>query len=85
MAAAIKALEIIEREPERRKNLWENARFMKREFETLGFDTGLSESPVIPLLVGEDVEAFRDDHEAPGTGRICKPGDFSGGSEGSVR
>jgi 8-amino-7-oxononanoate synthase len=59
MAAAIKALEIIEREPERRKNLWENARFMKREFETLGFDTGHSESPVIPLVVGEDVEAFQ--------------------------
>jgi 8-amino-7-oxononanoate synthase len=58
MAAAIKALEIIEREPQRRKNLWENARFMKREFETLGFDTGLSESPVIPLVVGEDLEAF---------------------------
>ncbi len=58
MAAAIKALEIIEREPERRKNLWENARFMKREFETLGFDTGLSESPVIPLVVGEDLDAF---------------------------
>jgi len=58
MAAAMKALEIIEREPERRKNLWEHARFMKREFETLGFDTGPSESPVIPLLVGEDVAAF---------------------------
>jgi 8-amino-7-oxononanoate synthase len=58
MAAAIKALEIVEREPERRKNLWENARFMKREFETLGFDTGQSESPVIPLVVGEDADAF---------------------------
>ncbi|MFV1978700.1 MAG: aminotransferase class I/II-fold pyridoxal phosphate-dependent enzyme [Myxococcota bacterium] len=59
MAAAIKALEIIEQEPERRKNLWENARFMKREFETLGFDTGQSESPVIPLVVGEDADAFQ--------------------------
>jgi 8-amino-7-oxononanoate synthase len=58
VAAAIKALEIIEREPQRRKNLWENARFMKREFETLGFDTGQSESPVIPLVVGEDIAAF---------------------------
>ncbi len=58
VGAAIKALEIIEREPERRKNLWENARFMKRELETLGFDTGQSESPVIPLVVGEDVAAF---------------------------
>jgi 8-amino-7-oxononanoate synthase len=59
VAAAIKALEIIEQEPERRKNLWENARFMKREFKTLGFDTGQSESPVIPLVVGEDADAFR--------------------------
>jgi len=58
MAAAIKALEIVEREPERRKNLWENARFMKREFSTLGFDTGESESPVIPLVVGEDLDAY---------------------------
>ncbi len=58
VAAAIKALEIIEREPQRRKNLWENARFMKRELETLGFDTGQSESPVIPLVVGEDIAAF---------------------------
>jgi len=58
MAAAIKALEIVEREPERRKNLWENARYMKREFSTLGFDTGDSESPVIPLVVGEDLDAF---------------------------
>jgi 8-amino-7-oxononanoate synthase len=58
MAAAIKALEIVEREPERRKNLWENARFMKREFEALGFDTGESESPVIPLVIGEDLDAY---------------------------
>jgi 8-amino-7-oxononanoate synthase len=58
IAAVIKALEIVEREPERRKNLWENARFMKREFETLGFDTGLSASPVIPLVIGEDLDAF---------------------------
>ncbi len=58
MAAAIKALEIVEREPERRKNLWENARYMKREFSTLGFDTGASESPVIPLVVGEDLDAY---------------------------
>ena len=58
VAAAIKALEIVEREPQRRKTLWENTRFMKRELETLGFDTGQSASPVIPLLIGEDLAAF---------------------------
>jgi 8-amino-7-oxononanoate synthase len=58
-AAAIKAVEIIEREPERRKQLWENTTYMKREFQNLGFDTGESNSPVIPLVVGEDIEAFQ--------------------------
>ncbi len=58
VAAALKALEIVEREPERRKRLWENTRFMKREFDRLGFDTGDSASPVIPLVIGDDMMAF---------------------------
>ena len=57
-AAALKALEIIEREPERRKQLWENTEYMKRELEGLGFDTGCSASPVIPMVVGDDLTAF---------------------------
>jgi 8-amino-7-oxononanoate synthase len=59
VASVIKALEIIEREPERRQQLWENTEYMMREFTNLGFDTGDSESPVIPLVVGEDAAAFR--------------------------
>lgn len=58
MAAAIKALEIVEREPERRKRLWENTEFMRRELAGLGYDTGCSQSPVIPLVIGEDLDAF---------------------------
>jgi 8-amino-7-oxononanoate synthase len=59
VASVIKALEIVEREPERRQRLWENTDYMKREFGTLGFDTGESASPVIPLVVGEDLASFR--------------------------
>ena len=59
VASVMKALEIIEREPERRARLWENTRYMKRELENLGFDTGASASPVIPLVVGDDMTAFR--------------------------
>ena len=59
MAAAAKALELIEREPERRKQLWENTDYMKRELTSLGFDTGKSASPVIPLCVGEDLKAYQ--------------------------
>jgi 8-amino-7-oxononanoate synthase len=58
VAAALKAVEIIEREPERRKHLWENTTYMKQEFANLGYDTGDSASPVIPLVVGEDMTAF---------------------------
>jgi len=59
VASVIKAIEIIEREPERRQRLWEHTDYMKREFSTMGFDTGESESPVIPLVVGEDMTAFK--------------------------
>jgi len=59
VASVIKALEVIEREPERRLRLWENTDYMKREFSTMGYDTGASASPVIPLVVGEDVAAFK--------------------------
>jgi 8-amino-7-oxononanoate synthase len=59
VAAADRALAIVEREPERRKQLWEHTAYMKRELRGLGFDTGDSESPVIPIVVGEDLTAFR--------------------------
>jgi len=58
VAAAAKALELVEREPERRKQLWENTHYMKYELENLGFDTGQTASPVIPLVIGEDLNAF---------------------------
>jgi 8-amino-7-oxononanoate synthase len=59
VAAADCALAIVEREPERRKLLWEHTAYMKRELRALGFDTGDSESPVIPIVVGEDLTAFQ--------------------------
>jgi 7-keto-8-aminopelargonate synthetase-like enzyme len=59
VASVIKALEIIEREPERRQLLWDHTDYMKHEFSNMGFDTGNSESPVIPLVVGDDMAAFK--------------------------
>jgi 7-keto-8-aminopelargonate synthetase-like enzyme len=59
VAAALKALEIVERDPERRKHLWESTDYMKREFASLGFDTGESASPVIPLLIGDDMDVYQ--------------------------
>ena len=55
----MKALEIVQKEPERRKQLRKNTTYMKRELDNLGFDTGESKSPIIPLVVGEDLAAFK--------------------------
>lgn len=57
-AAVIAAIDIIEAEPERRKQLWESTRYMKKELDGLGFETGESDSPVIPIVVGEDITSF---------------------------
>jgi 8-amino-7-oxononanoate synthase len=57
-AAASEALKIVEREPERRKRLWANTRYMRSELRSLGFDTGNSESPVIPIVIGSDLATF---------------------------
>ena len=57
-AAAIAAIDIIEAEPQRRKQLWESTRYMKKELDNLGFETGPSVSPVIPIAVGEDITSF---------------------------
>ncbi len=52
-AASIVALEIIERESELRKKLWENVAFLKEGLKELGFDTLESQTPIIPILTRE--------------------------------
>jgi len=58
VAAVLEALKIIDEEPERREQLWKNTRKMKKGFQEMGYDTGASETPIIPLLVGDDMKAF---------------------------
>ncbi|MBI5740904.1 MAG: pyridoxal phosphate-dependent aminotransferase family protein [Nitrospirae bacterium] len=52
------AIDIIEEEPLRRERLWQITRKMLNGFKTLGFNTGKSETPIIPVIVGEDRKAF---------------------------
>lgn len=56
-ASCIAAIDILESEPERVKKLWELADYFKKSVEQLGFDTGNSETPIIPLIVGESKKA----------------------------
>lgn len=58
-ASVIAALEIMEEEPERMAQLWENTDYMMKEFKAMGYDTGTSCTPVIPLHVGDMMTAFR--------------------------
>lgn len=58
VAAVLAALDIIENEPERRERLWANTKKMLQGLQELGFDTGHSETPVIPIVVGEMYQAL---------------------------
>ena len=58
-AAVLAALEIIENEPEHREQLWKNAEKMRRRFQSLGFDTGDSQTPIIPIIVGDQLRTFQ--------------------------
>ncbi len=59
MAAALEALHIMETEPEHRTHLWRNVRRLRDGLHALGFDTLGSETPILPILIGEDDAAMR--------------------------
>lgn len=54
VAAAMAALEIVENEPERRQRLWDNTHKMTQGFRELGFDIGNTQTPIIPVMVGDE-------------------------------
>lgn len=58
VASVIAALDIIDQEPDRRERLWHNTHKMMKAFKQMGFDTGTTETPIIPLLMGEMDRAF---------------------------
>ncbi len=58
VATVNKALDILKSEPERLENLWKNAEKMRKGFRDMGFDTGKTETPIIPIIIGEDLKTF---------------------------
>jgi glycine C-acetyltransferase len=52
-AACLAAFEIMENEPERVQALWDNTKYFKELLKQAGFDTGASETPITPIIVGE--------------------------------
>jgi 8-amino-7-oxononanoate synthase len=53
VAGTLAALDVIEEEPERREKLWANTRRMQDGLRSLGYDIGNSETPIIPVQIGE--------------------------------
>jgi glycine C-acetyltransferase len=58
-AACIAAIDVLLEEPELIDRLWENTRFFKAGLEAHGFDTGISESPITPVIVGDGTLAMQ--------------------------
>ncbi len=52
-AACLAAFDVLEQEPERIQLLWDNTRYFKSCLSSLGFDTGLSETPITPVITGD--------------------------------
>jgi len=58
-ASCLAAFEVLEEEPERVARLWKNTTFFKKGLNKLGFNTGMSETPITPVIVGDAELAHR--------------------------
>ncbi len=59
VAACLAAIDVLEQEPDRIDRLWDNTRFFKAGLQELGFDTGVSETPITPVIVRDSEKAGR--------------------------
>jgi 8-amino-7-oxononanoate synthase len=59
VAAVSTALDIIEEQPELRTRLWRNTHKMLNGFKTLGYDTGTSETPIIPVIIKDTLKTYQ--------------------------
>ncbi|MBW4435612.1 MAG: pyridoxal phosphate-dependent aminotransferase family protein [Pleurocapsa minor GSE-CHR-MK-17-07R] len=53
-AAALAALDIMESEPQLVQTMWDNAEYMRAGFNRIGYNTGKSNTPIIPVMIGDD-------------------------------
>jgi len=58
-ATCLAAIDVLETEPQWMEKLWQNTKFFKAGLQALGFNTGTSESPITPVIVGDSARAIR--------------------------
>jgi 8-amino-7-oxononanoate synthase len=59
VASVLAALEVMKNEPERIKKLWDNTKYMHKGLKQIGVKTSNGETPILPVIVGEDITAFK--------------------------
>ncbi len=83
-AAALKALDIMETEPEHVESLWDNAEYMRKGLKDLGYNVGRSNTPIIPILIRDDFRTVLAWHalieEGVYTNPVLPPGVPTGSS-----
>ncbi len=63
VAPAIEAIKMLKESSEYTDRLWENARFFKEKLAVLGFDTGKSETPITPIIIGDEAKTMEFSRE----------------------
>ncbi|OGR67529.1 MAG: 8-amino-7-oxononanoate synthase [Elusimicrobia bacterium GWB2_63_16] len=58
VASISKALDIITEEPQRIKRLWDNAAYLMKRFKEMGLNTGETQTPIIPVIIGDNEKTF---------------------------
>ncbi len=59
LAGALKAIDLVEREPALRTHLWENTRYFRRRITSLGFTVVAGDHPIVPIMIGDAALAHR--------------------------
>jgi glycine C-acetyltransferase len=73
VAACREAIRVMQDEPELLERLWANTRRLKTELARLGFDTGRSETPITPVMMGDPETAMRFSDRLMGEGVFAQP------------
>jgi len=58
-AACLEAFDLLEQEPWHMEKLWSNTKFFKEGLNRLGFDTGMSQTPITPVMVGDGAKTMK--------------------------
>jgi len=72
-AAIIEAIKMVQDEPQHLRRLWENTKFFKEGLRSLGFNTGRSQTPITPVIVGESAKAQKLSRSLFDKGVFVKP------------